>query len=90
MNSDLILPIIGRHLLCLIELMYGVMAKFQFLLLAIIINVIPCVAQDVARIQNAILQLQTLSESSLNNVHIGNMEQAVQDYAKIMSIIERS
>ena len=66
------------------------MAKFQFLLLAIIINVIPCVAQDVARIQNAILQLQTLSESSLNNVHIGNMEQAVQDYAKIMSIIERS
>ena len=90
MSSDLILPIIGRHLLCLIELMYGVMAKFQFLLLAIIINVIPCVAQDVARIQNAILQLQTLSESSLNNVHIGNMEQAVQDYAKIMSIIERS
>ena len=86
----MILPIIGRHLLCLIELMYGVMAKFQFLLLAIIINVIPCVAQDVARIQNAILQLQTLSESSLNNVHIGNMEQAVQDYAKIMSIIERS
>lgn len=66
------------------------MAKFQFLLLAIIINVIPCVAQDVARIQNAILQLQTLSESSLNNVRIGNMEQAVEDYAKIMSIIERA
>lgn len=64
--------------------------KFRGLLLAIILGALPAAAQDAVKIQKAVHQLQTLSESSLDNIRTGNMDQAVKDYTEIMSVIENT
>ena len=60
----------------------------HLLLLTITICTAPATAQNIARIQNATRELESLSGSALNNIHTGNMDAAVLDYKNIMSVIE--